>query len=130
MKPIPVIVIAVFVVGCGTQETPIDESAKPTRKNAADHLRAKEARADTEKALNGLLAGSYDDDAELAPVAKRLKGFTKWTIDSREVDPESPGTLLIGGRLSGPAGEARFSASMHRMVDGHWELGTFNGPQN
>ena len=128
-----VVTLALFASagGCGDRETPppaAPVAEHPARKNDAEHPRVKESRADTEAFLNDLLAGKYDADASFAPVARRVKGYTKWDIDSQEADPDNPGAVHIGGTLSGPAGQSRFRASMHRQQNGRWMLGWFDTP--
>jgi hypothetical protein len=103
-------------------------AARPAKPNHPDHLLVKEARADTEAVLNDLLAGKYDHDTNFAPVARRVKGYTSWSIDSQEVDPDSPQAVTIDGTLSGPSGEATFSASMRKQQNGKWMIGWFTGP--
>ena len=101
----------------------------PERKDDRDDPVVKEAKAGTEVVLADLLAGKYDDDPSFAPVARRVKGFRAWSIESQRIDPDSPRTVSFGGTLSGPPGEATFIASMTRQQDGRWMIGHFSGPR-
>ena len=60
------------------------------KKDDADTPIVKEARPDTEAILNDLIAGKYDNDGQFAPVARKVKGFQSWSIETQEIDPDRP----------------------------------------
>jgi hypothetical protein len=124
----------IFALGCGNREVPRPVAIAPeppqARKNTPDDPLVKQARADTEAFLTDLLAGKYDGDTNYAPVARRAKGYTQWTVDTWAVDPDSPETVFVSGKMSGPAGEATFAASVRRQQNGRWMAGTFSGPKS
>jgi hypothetical protein len=134
MKPQILILLLVIGAGCvnqgaGPPRGPAAPAVPPqVKKNDVDNPTIKEARADTEAALNDLLAGEYDNDPNYAPIARKLKGFDSWVIDSQEVDPDNPRAVNIGGTLQGPSGGATFTASMRKQQDGRWMIGAFSGP--
>ena len=88
----------------------------------------KEARRDTEATLSDLCAGKYDNDPQFAPVARKVKGFRSWSIETQEIVPNLPKAVRFGGTLKGPNGEATFTATMVKQQNGKWMIGTFEGP--
>ena len=110
----------------GTARSPTEGEKK--KDDSADPL-VKEARADTEAVLNGLLAGKYDDDRDFAPVARKVKGYESWSIDRQEIDRDSPRAVNFHGTLEGPRGEATFVAGMRKQRNGKWMIGYFSGPR-
>lgn len=101
---------------------------RPARKDDAGHPLVKEARPDTEAVLTGLLAGKYDADPDFAPIAQKLKGYSTWVITAQEPDPDNRNAVHFDGTLSGPAGEATFTAYMVKQQSGRWMIGSFSGP--
>ena len=132
----PRILIAPLLLGIGvgctnSSPTPPRVSTPPKdqkQKDDRDDPLVKEARADTEVVLNDLLAGKYDEDPDFAPVARKVKGFQSWSIETQNLDPDSPRAVNFGGTLKGPKGEATFLASMRKQQNGKWMIGYFSGP--
>jgi hypothetical protein len=129
-----VVVVAFFCAG-GVGCTPSSHAPSPTgaapaipKKNDADNPMVKESRPDTESILNDLIAGKYDKDQNFYPIARKLKGFRSWSIDSQEVVPDPPKAVRFGGTLKGPTGEATFTVTMVKQQNGKWMIGTFEGP--
>ena len=102
----------------------------PKQKDDSDEPMVKEARSDTEVVLNDLLTGKLDNDPSLAPVARKLKGFQSWSIETQNIDRENPKTVKFRGTLKGPQGEATFVASMVKQQNGKWMIGYFQGPDH
>ena len=100
----------------------------PVKDDRDDPL-VKEALPDTEAVLTDLLAGKYDDDPDLAPVARKVKGYRSWTIDRQERDPDHRTAVNFTGTLTGPTGQATFTASMVKQRNGKWMIGYFMPPQ-
>src|SRR5262249_48125165 len=101
----------------------------PKQKDDRDDPMVKEARSDTEAILNDLLAGKLDSDTSLAPVARKLKGFRSWSIETQNIDPShDPKAVKFTGTLKGPQGEATFVAMMVKQENGKWMIGSFKGP--
>jgi hypothetical protein len=98
------------------------------QKDDRDDPMVKEARSDTEAALNDLLAGKYDNDSDFAPVARKVKGFRSWSIEGQSSDPADRKAVNFSGTLKGPHGEAAFVASMVKQRNGRWMIGHFQGP--
>jgi hypothetical protein len=120
-------------VGCGPSAPspstpPTGAASAAPKKNDADNSLVKEARPDTEATLNDLIVGKYDNDQNFYPIARKLKGFRSWSIDSQEVVPDLPKAVRFGGTLKGPTGEATFTATMVKQQNGKWMIGTFEGP--
>jgi hypothetical protein len=106
--------------------TPSIEAPKP--KDNSDDPVVKEARSDTEAVLNDLLAGKLDNDPNLAPLARKLKGYRVWSIDRQSIERDNPQTVKFNGTLKGPQGEATFLATMVKQQNGKWMIGHFQGP--
>ena len=129
-----VILFLGIVVGCAKPPpaAPRTNTAligDPKQKDDSDDPMAKEARSDTEAVLNDLLAGKLDNDTNLAPVARKLKGFQSWSIEKQNIDPShSPKAVKFTGTLKGSKGEATFVALMVKQQNGKWMIGYFQGP--
>ena len=87
----------------------------------------REAHDATERILDGLLAGKFDRDNDLRPVAAQVQGFRSWSITAQTLT--RPGEAEFTGHLSGPNGRASFSLGAIKQQDGHWAVGTFSGPK-
>jgi hypothetical protein len=103
----------------------VERPEAPKGETVADPV-LREARAQADAILGGLLAGTFDDDPDLGPVARKLKGYRFHSIKSQEVTRE--GSVDFEGTLSGPAGRARMALFLVRQSDGRWAVGTFSGP--
>jgi hypothetical protein len=86
----------------------------------------REARDQADAVLGGLLAGKFDDDPDLWPVARKLKGYQSCAIKSQQLVRE--GAADFRGVLTGPAVRARFDMSLMKQANGKWAIGTFSGP--
>ena len=127
------VVITTLVSGSGVGCTPssppkvVSATAVPNNDDADNPL-VKEARSDTEAVLDDLLAGKYDNDADFAPVARKVKGFHSWSIESQKIETGVPKSVNFSGNLKGPNGEAIFTVLMVKQQSGKWMIGTFSGP--
>lgn len=117
----PTIFISALLLGVGigctnSNPTPPKVSTpapeEQEQKDDRDNPMVREAMSDTEKVLNDLLAGKYDEDPNWAILAKKLKGFQSWSITTRNIDPDHPQAVNFGGTLKGQQVEATFTASM------------------
>lgn len=122
-------------VGCNPAAPPVGatpavskNSVVPKKNIDADDPLVKEARPDTEAVLDELIAGAHDNDQSLGPVERKIDGFTSWSIDSQELDPDLPNAVRFGGVLTGPTSQATFSVTMVKQQNGKWMVGTFDGP--
>jgi hypothetical protein len=86
----------------------------------------REARENFDALLDGLFAGRFDDRPDLRPVARKLKGYQAWTIQSQRIAPE--GAAEFKGVLTGAGTRARFATTLVRQTSGYWTVGTFTGP--
>ncbi len=76
----------------------------------------REAREQADATLGGLLAGKYDNDPNLAPVARKVKGYQSCSIKSQQIVRE--GAADFRGTLTGPAGRARFDMTLVKQASG------------
>ena len=86
----------------------------------------RQAREQADSILDGLLAGKFDQDPDLAPVARKLKRFQSWAIKSQKVVRE--GAAEFQGVLTRPEGAARFNVTLVKQASGKWMVGAFSGP--
>jgi hypothetical protein len=86
----------------------------------------RQAREQADSILGGLLAGKFDQDPDLWPVARKVKGFQSWAIKSQRVARE--GAAEFRGVLTRPGDAARFDVTLVKQVSGKWAVGTFSGP--
>jgi hypothetical protein len=86
----------------------------------------REGREQADAILDGLLAGKLDQDQDLSPVARKVKGYQSWSITSQNIVRE--GAADFQGVLSSPAGRARFDMLLVKQMSGNWAVGTFSGP--
>ncbi len=126
-------VFTIFLCWFGTGCTPVmpPKAANPPavpKKSVADNPLVMEALPDTEAILKDLLAGVYDDDPSLSPVARKVKGFQSWAFETLDPNPDLPQSVNFSGILKGPKGEAEFTALMVKQQNGKWMIGTFSGP--
>jgi hypothetical protein len=84
------------------------------------------AREQADATLGGLLAGKFDNDADLSPVARKLKGYQSASVKSQKIVRD--GAAEFGGVLTGPASRARFDMTLVKQASGKWAVGTFSGP--
>jgi hypothetical protein len=121
------------VAGCG----PAAPTGKPSPPAVAEEPDApmgaaiadpalREARDQADSTLAGLLTGNFGNDPDLAPVAKKMKGYQAASIKAQEIVRE--GTAQFRGLLTGPAGQATFKMTLVKQRDGHWSIGAFSGP--
>jgi hypothetical protein len=88
--------------------------------------RLRQAREQLDRILEGLLAGRFDQDQDLWPVARKLKGYQSWAIKSQRMVRE--GTAEFQGILSGSGTAARFTVTLVQHASGQWAVGAFSGP--
>lgn len=93
-----------------------------------DDLTVKDARSDAEAVLNDLLAGKSDDDPNLAPLARKIKGFQSYAIETQNIDSDNPKAVKFNGTLIGPQIEATFVSWMVKQPNGRWMISHFQGP--
>lgn len=86
----------------------------------------REAREQVDAVLADLLAGKLDQDENLAPVARKLKGYQSWSIKSQRLVRE--GAADFRGLLTAPGGQASFDIHFVKQAGGEWAIGTFGGP--
>ncbi len=86
----------------------------------------REAREQADEILGSLLAGKFDNDPDLWPVARKVKGYRSCTIKSQKIVRE--GAADFRGVLDSPTGRARFEMTLVKQVGGKWAVGTFSGP--
>lgn len=91
---------------------------------ADPELRA--VRAQFDAIMAGLLAGKFDADPDLSPVARKLKGYRQCRVQSQRLTTEK--AAQFDGVLTGPAGRARFGATVVKQPGGAWAVDTFSGP--
>ncbi|HVX16170.1 MAG TPA: hypothetical protein VHC22_33600 [Pirellulales bacterium] len=110
--------------------TPIAAPAgAQAQRNDQEDPKVKEALSDTQTFLKDMLAGQYDEDPDLAALARKLDGFQSFSIESQMIDRGNPvDTVNFSGTLKGPSGEAAFTASMVKQQNGKWMVGSFDGP--
>ena len=97
----------------------------PKGKDIVDPV-LRESREKADAILDGLLAGKFDQDADLSPVARKRKGYQSWSITSQKM--ARPDAATFGGELAGPAGRAAFDMLLVKQQTGHWAVATFSGP--
>jgi hypothetical protein len=86
----------------------------------------REARDQAEAILGDLLVGKFDNDPDLWPVARKVKGYQSCAIKSQQLVRE--GAVDFRGVLTGPTDRARFDMSLMKQANGEWAVGTFSGP--
>ena len=123
-----ILMLCGFHGGCNSAVPPKAASPAVPKKSVADNPLVKEALPDTEAILKDLLAGTYDDDPTLSPVARKVKGFQSWSFETQEPNPDLPQSVNFSGILKGPKGEADFTVLMVKQKNGKWMIGTFSGP--
>ena len=120
-RPVPVVgggVVAPVPAGPAAVEA-------PKGKDIADPV-LRESRDQADAILDGLLAGKFDHDSNLWPVARKLKDYQSWSITSQKMT--RPDAATFGGELTGPAGRAAFDMLLVKQQTGHWAVATFSGP--
>jgi hypothetical protein len=86
----------------------------------------REAREQADAILAGLLGGKLDNDPDLSPVARKLKGYQSCAIKAQQLVRD--GAADFRGVLTGPAARARFDMTLVKQSSGKWAIGTFSGP--
>jgi hypothetical protein len=120
-----------FVLAGCRREVPNPAPAVPEQLDApkgdaiADPV-LRQARQQADATFEGLLAGKFDGDPNLGPVAKKVKGYQSYSVKSQQTVRE--GAAEFGGVLSGPAGRARFLMTLVKQQDGVWGVSGFSGP--
>src|SRR5262249_45591160 len=113
---------------------PVDEDVKEVREapkgDAVADPVLREARASADATLSGLLAGQFDDDDALRPVARKLNGFTSATITEQDASRKDGREVAdFKGFVRGPGGSASFQMHLVKQVNGKWAIGWFRGPR-
>src|SRR3954453_6740040 len=70
--------------GGGAPAPMAEEPEAPKAEAIADPV-LREAREQVDAVLTDLLAGKLDQDENLAPVARKLKGYQSWSIKSQQL---------------------------------------------
>jgi hypothetical protein len=86
----------------------------------------REARDQAEAILGDLLAGKFENDPDLVPLSKKLKGYQAWTIRSQEALRAD--AAAFHGELAAPGARARFTMTLVKQENGKWAVGAFSGP--
>lgn len=86
----------------------------------------RDARAQADSTLDGLLAGQFDADADLGPVARKVKGYQSYSVTGQTIVRD--GAAEFRGVLTGPPGRARFTLTLVTQPGGQWAVGAFSGP--
>jgi len=86
----------------------------------------REARKQADAILTDLLAGKLDNAPDLWPVARKLKGYDVYSIESQKIDSDR--AAHFAGMLSRSAGRARFEMVLVKQQSGNWAVATFSGP--
>jgi hypothetical protein len=126
-----VVLVALVAAGCrpaapgGGGPAPAEEPDAPAAGAIADPV-LRRAREQADATLGGLLAGTLDADPDLAPAAKKLKGYQSYAVKSQTLVRE--GAAEFGGVLTGPKGRARFRMTLFEQAAGGWAVGAFSGP--
>ena len=129
--------LALAVMGCqpaapggGGVPAPAPQAEQPDAPKGeaiADPV-LREAREQADAILDGLLAGKFEQDQDLWPVARKLKGYQSWSIKSQKIVRE--GAADFQGVLRSPAGRARFDMTFVKQMSGKWAIGAFSGPNS
>jgi hypothetical protein len=131
------LLVALGGVGCRPANPGQGGGAMPVQPGKAEAAEApkgeaiadpvlREARDRAEAILQGLLAGKYENDPDLFPLAKKIKGYQSWTIQSQEMLRVNAAQFL--GVLSAPQGRADFNMTLRKQQDGTWAVASFSGP--
>jgi hypothetical protein len=104
---------------------PAVEVEAPNGKAIADPV-LRESREQADAILNSLLAGKFDQDPALLPVARKLKGFQSWTINSQKLVRADAAEFR--GTLTSPTVRAGFDMTLVKQANGKWAVATFSGP--
>ena len=86
----------------------------------------REAREQFDGIMGELLAGKFDADPDLWPVARKLKGFQAWSIQSQRIAWEKAAEFK--GVLTGADARSHFAVTVVKQASGKWAIGTFSGP--
>lgn len=111
--------------GGGAPKPKAEEPDAPKGEAIVDP-KLREAREQVDAILDGLLAGKFDQDENLAPIAKKLKGYQSWSIKSQQMVRDTEADFR--GILIAPPGRARFDVHFVKQASGKWAIGTFGGP--
>jgi hypothetical protein len=101
------------------------EVEAPKGKAIADPV-LRESREQANAILDGLLAGKFDQDPDLSPVARKLKGFGSSLITSQKLVRND--AAEFGATFTSPAGRAGFDMMLVKQVSGKWAVAKFSGP--
>jgi hypothetical protein len=114
--------------GGGGAPAPAPNAAEPDAPKGAAVIDPilREARAQADAILSGLLSGKFDNDPDLSPVARKVKGYQSYSIKSQKVVRE--GAADFRGVLTGLASQGRFDMGLVKQASGKWAVGTFSGP--
>jgi hypothetical protein len=128
-----VLLLAVACAGCqpaapksgGGPAPKAVEPDAPKREAIADPV-LREAREQVDAVLTDLLAGKFDQDENLAPIARKLKEYRSWSIKSQQLVRE--GAADFRGLLTAPGCQASFDIHFVKQARGKWAIGTLGGP--
>jgi hypothetical protein len=112
--------------GGGPAAAPKAEEPDAPKGEAVPDPTLREARDQADAILGGLLAGKLDNDPDLSPVARKLKGYQSYAIKSQQLVRD--GAADLRGVLTGPGARARFDMTLVKQADGKWAVGSFSGP--
>jgi hypothetical protein len=135
MRTRPVLLVALVLAGCrpaapggggAPAPAPPAEAPDAPRGEAIPDPALREARDRADAILAGLLAGTFDQDPDLWPAARKLKGYQACAVKSQKVAREN--FAEFEGVLTGPAGRARFGLLLVKQQSGQWAVATFSGP--
>jgi hypothetical protein len=127
--------LALTVAGCrpaapggGGAPAPAPQAEEPDspKGEAIADPALREARDQADAVLAGLLAGKFDQDPDLWPAARKLKGYQSAAVKSQKLTGEN--AAEFEGALSGSAGRARFGLLLVKQQSGKWAVATFSGP--
>ena len=99
----------------------------PRGAQAINDLVLREGREAAETILDGLIAGRFDQNQDLWPVANKLKGYQSWSIKSQQLVRQDAADF--GGLLTSAPAKRRFDMTLVKQADGKWAVGTFSGPK-
>ena len=131
MSAHPVLVLVTCSLLFGCQESPIpaplahraEEPDAPKGETVADPV-LRESRDQADAILADLISGKLENDADLSPVSRKVKGYQSCSIKSQKIVRD--GTVNFRGVLTGPKSHSRFDMTMVKQVSGRWAIGAFS----
>ena len=116
---------AVPAGGNPSKSAQAEEPDAPSAEAITDPV-LREARVQADTTLSGLLAGQFDKDPDLWPIASKLKTFQTYSIKSQKIVRE--GAANFQGLLRNGVGRAHFDITFVKQSNGKWAIGTASGP--